>query len=330
MQERCSCLSVCLIQKVPYISFKAKLTSTICSSQLISTQHTATCLLLHISVDMAGSFQTISSAPCITMAINVDAENLPVLYSSEAIPSENNSVFDADIRSQQGSQDESNSEQETYISPHLGQRALGTKLSTITEKSAPDEIVERHRRNCFSFDDYVLRRFQSGSESHQRPPRPNEPPHAAPERGETPAGLPRWPGETDLEQHGLDGTNYPTTLSGQPRLAGGLRHGSSRGRRFRDVFFPRHHLRIDFAYDSHGRARTGRRFWRPPASGHTTYRYSDLNSHPFAQTATFDGTSGLEPADLLDSVPNSKTLVQPTTQREQPPHLISPSSAENI
>jgi hypothetical protein len=196
---------------------------------------------------------------------------LPQLGSSEGTPSEHSSVYDAGsfATSFHASQPATDSDQDEtltseggapdYVSPHLRQHALGTKLSTITEQKSVQTLkmanssdwnlprhlgklraptardmarlrhLKRGRRRCVSFDQVIpphrgLRSDTSQSSTSslpENPPhvRPAKPLHPPPVRCRTPTGLPRWPGKTEERL-----TGWQAVAGSRPTLVEHLRH----------------------------------------------------------------------------------------------------------
>lgn len=142
--------------------------------------------------------------------------------------------------------------------------------------SADDCHPSMHRNHRVSEASNVA--AMSDSQSPERlfsspPTSPVKPPYRPPQRMQTPTGLPRWPGETDHDQ--LTVRQLTVQMSRRNLLMEYLRRPPSRPK-LKEV------LRGERTRDFGSDLRTGTRFWRPPSSGHTTRRYDDIDSHPFA------------------------------------------------
>ncbi|KAF7193326.1 hypothetical protein HII31_05305, partial [Pseudocercospora fuligena] len=241
----------------------------------------------------------------------------PRLDSSEATPSERSSLFDAHpIESSHDTSafsDESSSKDEEgaqiydidyemltgvgdqYTSPHLKNRVLGTKLSTITEQKSIRTLcttnsnlacqrrvvtlqprvtrkdVNLDQRRAVSVDENALAQLHRGSEtSHNsellrlrrapelHPTRPLLPP---PKRQPTPKGVPSW--------HPTDSRNPRSQTRSLRRSLSQLSQGQSSGVSLRSIL----------CSDEPRQER--RRPWRPPVSGHSTRQFEALEAHPF-------------------------------------------------
>ena len=172
------------------------------------------------------------------------------------------------------------------------------------------ETAGIHRRLCFSLDEKALfdlhnrHQYSSTSTSQQRSsgpsdqepqriaPEPIAPPYAPPKRVRTPDGVPSWPGTLlSLQQQ-----QQRNASQQQEKRRGNLVRRSSR-RILR--FFAK------FADDRPGRRNGGvRRIfglkrhreepprpvprWRPPISGHSTFRFDSLEAHPFSGPSLSD------------------------------------------
>lgn len=99
--------------------------------------------------------------------------------------------------------------------------------------------------------------------------KPAKPPFSPPQRVRTPEGVPRWPGERDYSPPAQRASTRTALLKY-------LRQRGNGGLRFKDV------LRANGRNAEARPAVTGRRYWRPPISGHGTLRYDGLDNHPFA------------------------------------------------
>ena len=194
----------------------------------------------------------------------------------------------------------------------------------------------RRRRNCVSLDETATHNlhwchntspatssaiYSSTEESPQRRasglPHPIRPPFAPPERVKTPDGLPSWRGEVAASPPNR--LNTPT--SSRSLLLRQLRSRSSRA--FRHVFG---------APDK--QVHTQSWTWRPPISGHTTPRFGQLESHPFALARpTENDTSQIAREGIVISgQPQSQAwrgsiLTASTFQQRQP--LSRPGELQN-
>lgn len=165
-------------------------------------------------------------------------------------------------------------------------------------------IERMKRRTCYSLDDkalFDLHHHQRSSTISQQPTswpqftatEPTEPPFAPPKRTSTPDGVPSWPGLTQRQ---------PT----QPELPGNIirrRHKKIRqavakalGRHQMNHNGKRARLCRSMGFGLHRDAPRPVAPWRPPMSGHSTFRFGALESHPFNQAAPsrirIGGTSG--------------------------------------
>lgn len=211
------------------------------------------------------------------------------LGSSDAVPSEHNSIFDGETVQDVGS-----------VSSDCGlrDRSGGTRLCTITEQKSiqtlktipsvwtfqrrlaslePPLCQDRtqpptgQRRRRFSADDILTRVLGNSSADLPETPRKAEPLFEPPFRRKTPPGYPRWPGENNT----LDGTGQ--SHFGWPSLMQWLRsHGPNRS-----PLDGQQQRRLQEEFARHRRRPNGQR-WRPPRSAHATHRFADLSSHPFA------------------------------------------------
>lgn len=145
------------------------------------------------------------------------------------------------------------------------------------------------RRACYSLDEkalFNLHHHQQSSTASQQPsslppyaaPGPTKPPYAPPKRTRTPEGVPSWPG---LAQRRI----------GQPELTGNVIQRSHK-RIARAVVRALRRKKKD---KNSKRAKICRTLgleiprvdtrpvaqWRPPMSGHTTFRFGALESHRF-------------------------------------------------
>ncbi|KAK3707575.1 hypothetical protein LTR37_012070 [Vermiconidia calcicola] len=224
------------------------------------------------------------------------------LDSSEATPSDHSSLYDALLASR---------------SSKPQRVPAGTPLFTITEQKSvatlatvPSNLTfqrrilslqhpastaalsgsgrkdDHHgsvrRRQCVSLDETAIQKLHQpkepsqatssglqslASQSPQRPatqlPQPVQPPFEPPERVKTPEGVPSWRGQVSAPGQASSASSTPGLLFRQ------LRARSSRV--FRQIFgLPPQHGPPPI------------RIWRPPVSGHSTLRYGELETHPFA------------------------------------------------
>ncbi len=161
----------------------------------------------------------------------------------------------------------------------------------------------RHRQ-CFSLDDNVLHKpdqstgfSEATSTALQglhtaKSAQPIRPPYAAPERVRTPDGVPRWNGEVTRSAPLAVLPTSTVTLFRQLRTRG--------SQVFRSVF----------GVGAREPTPPVRR-WRPPASGHMTPRYGELEMHPFARAQpagrTAQGSQREKPIPLDRTVAGSHT-----------------------
>lgn len=137
--------------------------------------------------------------------------------------------------------------------------------------------VQRWRR--LSADDILAKVKFLRSSSADLPdiPRRAEPLYDPPHRRHTPPGFPRWPGENETSARS-DGLRRP--LSNWPLLMQWLR---AHTRICEAQDWQQQHLLREIARN---RSRpSGERHWRPPRSAHSTHRFADLSSHPFASAS---------------------------------------------
>lgn len=197
--------------------------------------------------------------------------------SSDAVPSEHNSICDGETVEDVGS---------ASLEYGLRDRSGGTRLCTIKEQRSIQTLntipsvwtfqqrltslesqingdgIERspvQRRRCFSADDIFTRVLGSSSADLPETPRKAEPLYGPPFRRSTPPGYPRWPGERSLHRNN-DIRQPPSSWSliGQWLRNHGQREATRRA------------------------GPSGERYWRPPTSAHSTPRFANLTSHPFA------------------------------------------------
>ena len=191
----------------------------------------------------------------------------------------------------------------THTTPDL--RPLGRRSQI--------ETVGIHRRLCFSLDEKALfdlhnrHQYSSTADSQQcssglsdqepqrTAPEPIVPPYAPPKRARTPDGVPSWPGGLLAQQH----QQRAASQQQQKKHAGNLLRRSSRRL---SQFFTK-------ILDSRAGRRNGERErvrrifglkryreeapravvrWRPPISGHSTFRFDSLDAHPFSGPSLSD------------------------------------------
>jgi hypothetical protein len=175
------------------------------------------------------------------------------------------------------------------------------------------ETAGIHRRLCFSLDEKALfdlhnrHQYFSTTNSQQRSsgpsdqepqrtaPEPIAPPCAPPRRTRTPDGVPSWPGLLPLHQQ----QQWNARQQMQKRGGNLMRRGSRRlARFFADILDSRPGRR------NGGKPRARRMFglkryreesplpvvarWRPPMSGHSTFRFDSLDAHPFSGPSLSD------------------------------------------
>ncbi|KAM0716469.1 hypothetical protein Q7P37_007914 [Cladosporium fusiforme] len=171
-----------------------------------------------------------------------------------------------------------------------------TEVQSTTQIAAakgqpPQPKVEGlvNRRACYSLDEKVLfdlHHHQQSSTASQQPSSflqaaaawPNEPPFAPPKRTRTPDGVPSWPGPAQRR-------------ASQPELPRNVIQRSHK----RIGQFVAKALSRNQNHHNGKRARICRKLgvrlpiaeappaaqWRPPMSGHTTFRFGALETHPF-------------------------------------------------
>jgi len=177
-----------------------------------------------------------------------------------------------------------------------------------TGRHSQIETAGIHRRLCFSLDEKALfdlhhrHQYSSTSASQQRSsgqsdqsphhtaPEPIAPPYPPPKRTQTPDGVSSWPG---LLPHNRE------TRQQQQRKGNFLQRSSRKlSRFFANILDDRH------GGKNRDRARVRRIFslkrcrddppmaadarWRPPISGHSTFRFDSLNAHPFSGPSLSD------------------------------------------
>jgi hypothetical protein len=168
------------------------------------------------------------------------------------------------------------------------------------------ETAGIHRRLCFSLDEKALfdlhkhHQYSSTSNSQQRSsgpsdqepqrsaPEPIAPPYAPPKRTRTPDGVPSWPGLLPPNQQ----QQWNARQQQQQKRNGNFMRRSSRrlARFFADILDGRPtrrnakkpRVRHIFGLKRY-REEPPRHvaLWRPPISGHSTYRFESLDAHPF-------------------------------------------------
>ena len=209
--------------------------------------------------------------------------------SSDPTPSDHSSVFDAETI--QTGEQASNE----YL---LTDRSAGTRLCTITERNSIRTLktlpsvrtfqgriasVDREqilqdlaetgnvpRRRCFSVDD-IVKRVVGSSVDLPEVPEKAWPPQEPPYRRRTPPGVPRWPGEIDYASDTHERRHWGAYLTSLRWL---LPNGAS--------------SRTGRETDEIRQRSRGRRYWRPPVSGHSTHRFAQLSSHPFVAAPDMD------------------------------------------
>jgi hypothetical protein len=189
---------------------------------------------------------------------------------------------------------------------------------TFATHTAPDpkplgrrsqiETAGIHRRLCFSLDEKALfdlhnrHQYSSTTTSQQRSsgpsdqepqrtvPEPIAPPYAPPKRTRTPDGVPSWPGPLLSLQQQRNASQQQ-----EKRRGNFMRRSSRRIARFFAKF-------VD---DRPGKQNGGvrrifglKRYreelppaiprWRPPISGHSTFRFDSLEAHPFSGPSLSD------------------------------------------
>ena len=202
----------------------------------------------------------------------------------------------------------------------LQQPASSTTLAT--QRKQVDNEVNR-RRQCVSLDEGAIQSLHkpkatsqatssallsSTEQSPQRSlPQPVQPSFEPPERVKTPEGVPSWRGEVGTALANRSPTPPPPTSS----LLRLLRARSSQA------------LRTVFGISKHGSAQS--RTWRPPVSGHTTQRYGELETHPFASApvAELEGSSVVRGGDEL----NLQTQEHDQTAWPLTPHQLQGRNA---
>lgn len=174
--------------------------------------------------------------------------------------------------------------------PTFGEAKWPTKTSIIADlkvETPQPAATGIHRRLCFSLDEkalfdlhhpqYSSNASQKQSSSEQSPQRmslePIKPPFAPPERMKTPDGVPSWPGVMESRAHGVQhGPGYRTVRTNQRRLV----------RIFSRMLAPlgdnrnskRSRLRRALGLKRTRQEQRPMAHWRPPVSGHSTFRFS--------------------------------------------------------
>lgn len=148
-----------------------------------------------------------------------------------------------------------------------------------------------NRRLCFSLDEKALfdlhHHQDSSTTTHHRSsipsdiaPAPVKPPFLAPKRASTPDGVPSWPGTSSrrLLRHEARGN---AAQNHRARLARALAKILGHQNRTRNGKRARLWLALGFRLPNIDRVTSPQ--WRPPMSGHSTFRFSPWESHPFNQ-----------------------------------------------
>jgi hypothetical protein len=191
---------------------------------------------------------------------------------------------------------------------------------TFATHTAPDlkplgrrsqlETTGIHRRLCFSLDEKALfdlhnrHQYSSTTTSQQRSsgpsdqepqrtaPEPIEPPYAPPKRTRTPDGVPSWPGPLlSLQQQQQRNANQQQ----EKRRGNFMRRSSKRlARFFAKIVDDRPGTRNGGVRRIFGLKRYREEppravpRWRPPISGHSTFRFDSLEAHPFSGPSLSD------------------------------------------
>lgn len=112
--------------------------------------------------------------------------------------------------------------------------------------------------------------YLSSEEDASSLPRAAIPPFTPPHRMNTPIGIPRWPRDVRHEES--------ATISKRHNVLDMIRHRRLSGATFRNAITDTGHHPLPCAGQ--------RSAWRPPVSGHSTYRFADLSIHPFVSGKT--------------------------------------------
>jgi hypothetical protein len=174
------------------------------------------------------------------------------------------------------------------------------------------ETAGIHRRLCFSLDEKALfdlhncHQYSSSTASNQRssgpsdlepqriPPEPIAPPYAPPKRTRTPDGVPSWPGVLLSQQQ----QQQRNARQQQERKGNFMRRGSRKILRFfskilddrpgrRNGEKPRVRRILGLERYREEPPRPAAR-WRPPISGHSTFRFDSLEAHRFSGPSLSD------------------------------------------
>lgn len=168
---------------------------------------------------------------------------------------------------------------------------LTTKIADEAMQCASSDTVGMSRRLCLSVDEkalFELRRHQYSSTTSQQQssipsesaPEPVRPPYLPPKRSNTPDGIPSWPGPSQLRFSQPEPSGNVMQRS-RRRIARALsrvlapKNGHQDGRRAR--------LRRMLSAGLSKQQPRAAASWRPPMSGHSTFRFAGVESHPFSQ-----------------------------------------------
>lgn len=206
------------------------------------------------------------------------------------------------------------------ITRWFSQPSIAMQAADAKERHPVIRIERIKRRTCYSLDEkalFDLHHHQRSSTISQQPTswpqftatEPTEPPFPPPKRTSTPDGVPSWPGLTQRQ---------PT----QPELPGNIIRRSHKkirqavakalGRHQMNRNGKRARLCRSMGFELHRAAPRPVAPWRPPMSGHSTFRFGALESHPFNQAAPsrirVGGTSGARRLSKGSSpVPNNSS-----------------------
>jgi hypothetical protein len=174
-----------------------------------------------------------------------------------------------------------------------------------------------HRRLCFSLDEKALfdlhnrHQYSSTTTSQQRSsgpsdqepqrtaPEPIAPPYAPPKRARTPDGVPSWPGpllSLHQQQQQQQQQQQRNASQRQEKRKGNFMRRSSRrlARFFAKIVDDRPGSRNGGVRRIFGLKRYREEppravpRWRPPISGHSTFRFDSLEAHPFSGPSLSD------------------------------------------
>jgi hypothetical protein len=179
--------------------------------------------------------------------------------------------------------------------PHLETAGIHRRLCFSLDEKALFDLHNRHQYSSTTTNSQQRSSGPSDQEPQRTAPEPIAPPYAPPKRTRTPDGVPSWPGLLPLHQQ----QQWNARQQKQKRTGNLMRRSSRRlARFFADILDGRPGRR------NANKARVRRMFgmkryreepplpavtrWRPPMSGHSTFRFDSLDAHPFSGPSLSD------------------------------------------